>query len=294
MRSPISELTVTAKAADIVAVMRFLRDDPRCQFWNLIDITAVDWPGRERRFDVVYHLLSPKHNVRIRVKAETDETTPVPSIIEVFPGADWFERETYDLYGIVFTGHPDMRRILTDYGFEGHPLRKDFPLTGFVEVRYDDELKRVVYEPVRLTQEFRNFDFLSPWEGTDYVLPGDEKAKQAAAGRGPDMKPTLKPGLTHRFAYKVPENKTVPYTYPEVARNRLHAEGVRHRLHDRADGMDLHAASGAASRSRRRQPRRACRCQPSRGDAARHDGDASTSKCVEVVGNARRLQGQGA
>ena len=170
------ELTVSAQARDIVSVMRFLRNDPGCLFFNLIDITAVDWPARERRFDVVYHLLSPKLNARIRVKAETDETTPVPSIIEVFPGADWFERETYDLYGVVFSGHPDMRRILTDYGFEGHPLRKDFPLTGFVEVRYDDELKRVVYEPVRLTQEFRNFDFLSPWEGTDYVLPGDEKS----------------------------------------------------------------------------------------------------------------------
>ena len=148
-----------AKARDIVSVMRFLRDDPRCLFWNIIDVTAVDWPGRERRFDVVYHLLSPKHNVRVRVKVETDETTPVASIIEVFPGADWFERETYDLYGVLFIGHPDMRRILTDYGFDGHPLRKDFPLTGFVEVRYDDELKRVVYAPVRLAQEFRNFDF---------------------------------------------------------------------------------------------------------------------------------------
>jgi NADH-quinone oxidoreductase subunit C len=171
------ELTVNALAAEIVAVMRFLHDDPRCQFWSLIDVTAVDWPGREARFDVVYHLLSPKHNVRVRVKAATAEAMPVPSIIDVFPGADWFEREAYDLYGIVFTGHPDMRRLLTDYGFEGHPLRKDFPLTGFVEVRYDDELKRVVYEPVRLNQEFRNFDFLSPWEGTDYVLPGDDKAK---------------------------------------------------------------------------------------------------------------------
>jgi NADH-quinone oxidoreductase subunit C len=176
------ELTVTAKASDIVAVMRFLRDDPRCQFVNLIDITALDWPGREPRFEVVYHLLSPKQNARVRIKLATDETTPVPSIIEVHPGADWFERETYDLYGIVFAGHPDMRRILTDYGFEGHPLRKDFPLTGFVEVRYDDELKRVVYEPVRLAQEFRNFDFLSPWEGTDYVLPGDEKAKTGGQG----------------------------------------------------------------------------------------------------------------
>jgi len=170
------ELTVTAQPDAIVSIMRFLRDDVRCQFCNLIDITAVDWPSRERRFDVVYHLLSPQLNLRIRVKAEADEGAAVPSIIDIFPGADWFERETYDLYGIVFTGHPDMRRILTDYGFEGHPLRKDFPLTGFVEVRYDDELKRVVYEPVRLVQEFRNFDFLSPWEGTDYVLPGDEKA----------------------------------------------------------------------------------------------------------------------
>jgi NADH-quinone oxidoreductase subunit C len=170
------ELTVQAQAADIVAVMRFLRDDPRCLFWSIIDVTAVDWPGREQRFDVVYHLLSPKHNVRVRVKIEVDEETPVASIIEVYPGADWFEREAYDLYGVIFTGHPDMRRLLTDYGFEGHPLRKDFPLTGFVEVRYDDELKRVVYAPVQLAQEFRNFDFLSPWEGTDYVLPGDEKA----------------------------------------------------------------------------------------------------------------------
>jgi NADH-quinone oxidoreductase subunit C len=170
------ELTVKARAADIVAVLRFLRDDPRCLFWNIIDIAAVDWPSRERRFDVVYHLLSPKHNARIRIKIETDEATPVNSAIDVFPGADWFEREVFDLYGIAFTGHPDMRRLLTDYGFDGYPLRKDFPLTGFVEVRYDDELKRVVYSPVSLTQEFRNFDFLSPWEGPDYDLPGDEKA----------------------------------------------------------------------------------------------------------------------
>jgi len=172
------ELTLSAAVGDIVSVVRFLRDDPRCLFWSIIDVTAVDWPGRERRFDVVYHLLSPKHNVRIRVKTQIEEAAPVPSIIEVFPGADWFEREIYDLYGIVLTGHPDMRRLLTDYGFEGHPLRKDFPLTGFVELRYDDELKRVVYSPVRLAQEFRNFDFLSPWEGTDYVLPGDEKAQR--------------------------------------------------------------------------------------------------------------------
>jgi NADH-quinone oxidoreductase subunit C len=171
------ELSVHAKAADIVKVATFLRTDPACQFICIIDITAVDWPGREQRFDVVYHFLSPRLNQRVRVKVETDEATPVPSLVGVFRGADWFERETYDLYGVLFSGHPDMRRILTDYGFEGHPLRKDFPLTGFVEVRYDDEQKRVVYDKVRLAQEFRNFDFLSPWEGTDYVLPGDEKAK---------------------------------------------------------------------------------------------------------------------
>jgi NADH-quinone oxidoreductase subunit C len=171
------ELTIVATAADIVKVVTFLRDDERCQFISFIDITAIDWPGRERRFDVVYHLLSPRKNLRIRVKIEVDEATSVSSIIDVFPGANWFERETYDLYGVLFTGHPDMRRLLTDYGFEGHPLRKDFPLTGFVEVRYDDEQKRVVYEPVRLNQEFRNFDFLSPWEGPGYPLPGDEKAK---------------------------------------------------------------------------------------------------------------------
>jgi len=171
------ELTVHAVAADMVKVATFLRDATPCQFSCIIDVTAVDWPQRENRFDVVYHFLSPRLNQRVRVKAQTDEVTPVPSIIEVFRGADWFEREAYDLYGVLFTGHPDMRRILTDYGFEGHPLRKDFPLTGFVEVRWDDEEKRVVYEPVKLNQEFRTFDFLSPWEGTDYVLPGDEKAK---------------------------------------------------------------------------------------------------------------------
>jgi NADH-quinone oxidoreductase subunit C len=170
------ELTLHANAADIVKVATFLRDDARCRFSSFIDATAVDWPGREKRFDVVYHFLSPTKNCRVRVKIKADETTPIASIIGVYPGADWFERETYDLYGILFTGHPDMRRLLTDYGFEGHPLRKDFPLTGFVEVRYDDEQKRVVYEPVRLNQEFRNFDFLSPWEGVDYPLPGDEKA----------------------------------------------------------------------------------------------------------------------
>ena len=174
------ELTVHAKATDIVKVAKFLRDDPLCRFVCIIDVTAVDWPGREQRFDVVYHLLSPQTNARVRVKITTDEVTPVDSIVGVFRGADWFERETYDLYGVLFTGHPDMRRILTDYGFEGHPLRKDFPLTGFVEVRWDDEQKRVMYDKVTLAQEFRSFDFLSPWEGTDYVLPGDEKA----AGQG--------------------------------------------------------------------------------------------------------------
>ena len=173
------ELTITVAPADIVAVVKQLRDDARCQYWSLIDVTAIDWPSREPRFDVVYHFLSPRHNRRVRVKAEVAEGASIASIIAVFPGADWFEREAYDLYGVPFTGHPDMRRLLTDYGFEGHPLRKDFPLTGFVEVRYDDEQKRVVYEPVRLAQEFRNFDFLSPWEGPDYPLPGDEKAKSS-------------------------------------------------------------------------------------------------------------------
>jgi NADH-quinone oxidoreductase subunit C len=175
------ELTVTALPGEIVRVMTFLRDDERCQFCNFIDVTAIDWPGREKRFDVVYHVLSPKLNARLRVKIEVGENDAVSSVISVFPGADWFERETYDLYGVLFSGHPDMRRLLTDYGFEGHPLRKDFPLTGFVEVRYDDEVKRVVYDQVRLAQEFRNFDFLSPWEGTDYVLPGDEKKSEGAA-----------------------------------------------------------------------------------------------------------------
>jgi NADH-quinone oxidoreductase subunit C len=172
------ELTLKAEAADILDVLTFLRDDPGCRFVSFVDICGVDWPAREKRFDVVYHLLSPYKNTRIRVKVEADDVTPVPSATPVFPGALWFEREAYDLYGVLFSGHPDLRRLLTDYGFEGHPLRKDFPTTGFVEVRWDDEAKRVVYEPVRLAQEFRNFDFLSPWEGTDYVLPGDEKAKQ--------------------------------------------------------------------------------------------------------------------
>jgi NADH-quinone oxidoreductase subunit C len=171
------ELTLTVESADIIDVLTFLRDDAQCQFVSFIDISGADYPARERRFDVLYHLLSPRQNLRIRVKVQTDEDTPVPSATVVYAGAEWFEREVFDLYGVLFSGHPELRRILTDYGFEGHPLRKDFPVTGFVEVRYDDELKRIVYEKVELKQEFRNFDFLSPWEGTDYVLPGDEKAK---------------------------------------------------------------------------------------------------------------------
>jgi NADH-quinone oxidoreductase subunit C len=172
------ELTLAVQPGEIVSLVRLLRDDPRLAFVNLTDICGVDYPSREKRFDVVYHLLSPTQNARIRLKVETDEDTAVPSITGIFPAADWYEREAYDFYGILFIGHPDLRRILTDYGFEGYPLRKDFPLTGFVEVRYDDEQKRVVYENVRLAQQYRDFDFLSPWEGTDYVLPGDEKAKQ--------------------------------------------------------------------------------------------------------------------
>jgi NADH-quinone oxidoreductase subunit C len=172
------ELTLSVEANDIIDVLTVLKNDVQCQFVSFIDICGADYPARARRFDVVYHLLSPRQNLRIRIKVQADEDTMVPSATGVYPGADWFEREAYDLYGILFSGHPDLRRLLTDYGFEGHPLRKDFPLTGFVEVRYDDEAKRVVYEPVELKQEFRNFDFMSPWEGTDYVLPGDEKAKQ--------------------------------------------------------------------------------------------------------------------
>ncbi|MBM1171375.1 NADH-quinone oxidoreductase subunit C [Microvirga arabica] len=171
------ELTIVARREEIVQVVTFLRDDPQCRFVCFIDICGADYPAREERFDVVYHFLAPHHNRRIRVKVMTDEATPVPSLVGLFPAANWYEREAYDLYGILFSGHPDLRRILTDYGFEGHPLRKDFPMTGYVEVRYDDGQGRVVYEPVKLSQEFRNFDFLSPWEGTDYVLPGDEKAK---------------------------------------------------------------------------------------------------------------------
>ena len=175
------DLTIEVLATDIVEVLTYLRDAPGCAFVSFLDLCGVDYPERRQRFDVVYHLLSPTANRRIRVKVQTDDRTPVPTATGVFAGADWYEREAYDLYGILFTGHPDLRRLLTDYGFEGHPLRKDFPVSGFVEVRYDDEQKRVVYEPVNLRQEYREFDFLSPWEGTDYELPGDEKAEATNA-----------------------------------------------------------------------------------------------------------------
>ncbi len=175
----LGELTLTVARDRIVETLTFLRDDPKCQFVVLIDLCGVDYPARAERFEVVYHLLAPRLNRRIRVKVAASEDTPVPSVVDVFPAANWYEREAYDMYGIVFSGHPDLRRILTDYGFQGYPLRKDFPLTGHVEVRYDDELKRVVYEPVKLTQEFRRFDFESPWEAPDYVLPGDEKASRS-------------------------------------------------------------------------------------------------------------------
>jgi NADH-quinone oxidoreductase subunit C len=175
----VGELTIDVDRGQIKDVLTLLRDDPRCRFGCLIDICGVDYPERKHRFEVVYHLLSPWLNHRIRVRLETDARTPVQSVVDVYPAADWFEREAFDLYGILFDGHPDLRRILTDYGFQGHPLRKDFPLTGFVELRYDDEQKRVVYEPVKLMQEYRSFDFLSPWEAMDTAIPGDEKASDA-------------------------------------------------------------------------------------------------------------------
>ena len=172
------ELCITVQRDSIVEVLKFLRDDVNCQFKLVMDICGVDYPENDERFCVVYNLLSLTHNLRIRVKVWTSEDVPVPSVVEVFSSASWWEREAWDMYGIYFTDHPDLRRILTDYGFEGHPLRKDFPLTGHVEVRYDDEQRRVVYEPVKLTQDFRNFDFLSPWEGMTPDLPGDEKAAE--------------------------------------------------------------------------------------------------------------------
>jgi NADH-quinone oxidoreductase subunit C len=172
------ELTLVVSGEQLVSIVEYLRDDPDCEFRLLLDICGVDWPKREKRFDVVYHFLSLTKNQRVRLKVQTDEQTPVPSIAHIHPGANWFERETYDLYGVTFAEHPDLRRILTDYGFSGHPLRKDFPLTGFVELRYDDELKRVVYQPVELVQEFRDFEFSSPWEGARSALFGDEKASK--------------------------------------------------------------------------------------------------------------------
>ena len=169
------ELTVTVALANVAGLVEFLRSDQNCDFTTLVDITAVDWPERPKRFDVVYHLLSMTQNHRIRLRVAAREEDMVPSITGIYPAAGWFEREVFDMFGILFSGHPDLRRILTDYGFRGHPLRKDFPTTGYTEVRYDEVQKRVIYEPVNLVQEYRQFDFMSPWEGADYVLPGDEK-----------------------------------------------------------------------------------------------------------------------
>ncbi|MDG1859258.1 MAG: NADH-quinone oxidoreductase subunit C [Emcibacteraceae bacterium] len=173
-----NELTLNVERDNIVKIMTFLRDDPTCRFVQLSTVCGVDYPQREERFEVVYHLLSLHNNQRIRVKLTTDEESAVPSVVGVYPSANWYERETWDMYGIMFAGHPDLRRLLSDYGFQGHPLRKDFPLTGYVEVRYSEEEKRVVYEPVKLTQEFRTFDFMSPWEGAKYILPVDEKVEE--------------------------------------------------------------------------------------------------------------------
>ena len=169
------ELTVTVRLASLVDVIAWLRVDPGCKFSTLVDITAIDYPERAERFDVVYHFLSMYKNIRIRVKASVAEDQMVPTLTAIHPTANWFEREVFDMFGIIFSGHPDMRRILTDYGFRGFPLRKDFPTTGYTEVRYDEAEKRVVYEPVKLVQDYRQFDFMSPWEGAQYILPGDEK-----------------------------------------------------------------------------------------------------------------------
>lgn len=174
------ELTVTLAPSSIVSFVEFLKTDGACKFSTLIDITAVDYPTRGKRFDVIYHFLSMYQNHRIRLRTQIREDEMVPSIIDVHPSSNWFEREIFDMFGILFTGHPDLRRILTDYGFRGFPLRKDFPTTGYTEVRYDEVQKRVVYEPVSLVQEYRQFDFMSPWEGAEYILPGDDKAKEAA------------------------------------------------------------------------------------------------------------------
>jgi len=176
------ELNVTVSLSNLAGFVEFLKTDANCLFNSLVDITAVDYPARAKRFDVVYHFLSMYQNHRIRLRVQVREEDMVPSIIDVHPSANWFEREVFDMFGILFSGHPDLRRILTDYGFRGHPLRKDFPTTGYTEVRYDEVQKRVVYEPVSLVQEYRQFDFMSPWEGADYILPGDDKAKQEAKG----------------------------------------------------------------------------------------------------------------
>ena len=173
------ELAVVCDVSSLIKVLKFLRDDAQCQFKQLIDLCGVDYPDRESRFEIVYHLLSYRYNRRVRVKTSADENTSVPSVVRVFSAADWYERETWDMYGIHFSEHPDLRRLLTDYGFDGHPLRKDFPLTGYVEMRYDEEQKRVVYEPVNLTQEFRSFDFMSPWEGARRILSEDEKTERS-------------------------------------------------------------------------------------------------------------------
>ena len=174
----LGELSIVTTRDSLSSLMKLIRDDSNCLLKVLVDVTATDYPEREERFEIVYNLLSLSHNHRVRVKVATDEKTPVPSIVPLFSAAGWFEREVWDMFGVFFTDHPDLRRMLTDYGFEGHPLRKDFPLTGYVEVRYDEEQKRVVYEPVKLTQDFRSFDFMSPWEGAEYILPGDEKSKK--------------------------------------------------------------------------------------------------------------------
>jgi len=178
------ELTLNARADKIVTILTYLRDEANYKFVQLTDICGVDYPERSRRFDVVYHLLSLKYNIRIRIKVQADDEVPVPSVVQVYPVANWYEREVWDMYGVMFDGHPDLRRLLTDYGFQGHPQRKDFPLTGYVELRYSEEERRVVYEPVKLQQEFRDFDFMSPWEGAKYILPQDEKADEKADKEG--------------------------------------------------------------------------------------------------------------
>ena len=182
-RLNVGELTIDVAPGDIVRVMSFLRDDPACEFKILVDLCGVDWPERAKRFDVVYHLLSLTQNLRLRVHVHVADDEAVPSIVAVYPAANWFERETFDMYGIAFADHPDLRRLLPDYGFSGHPLRKDFPLTGYVEVRYDDELKRVVYQPVQLVQEFRDFDFMSPWEGAPHILPDGTRSSSGNPGK---------------------------------------------------------------------------------------------------------------